>query len=417
MFVSLLLAAASGSEPAPNFLVIIADDLGVDRVAAYAEHPDPGRTRNIDRLARNGVLFRNAYANPVCTPSRATLMTGRYGFRTGVGRNAGFDGVGHTLDPSELLLEESLAGYASGFFGKWHLVAGEVEDHPIVTGVADYRGSLHNLSHGLPDNPNYFHWKLSDNGQVSSVDEYATSWTTDRAIEALNGLPEPHIVWVSYNAPHAPFHEPPAQLHDYDLAGLQPGLNKPLFGRAMAQAMDTEIGRLLRAIDNNTFVIFMGDNGTAKGATDAPFEPEHAKTTVYEGGINVPLIVFGPGVARNAECDALVNSTDLFATVLELAGFNSSAEDSVSLVPYLQDPTRPSLRDWVYSEYFHPDFNRQAIRNERYKLIRRFDTATGVTTEELFDLLADPWETSDLLAAGLDSRALEAYSELWSALP
>ena len=115
-------------------------------------------------------------------------------------------------------------------------------------------------------------------------------------------------------------------------------LMKDLY-RGEIRAMDTEVGRVLDHLPPNTIVFFIGDNGTETDATDAPFARRHAKGTLYEGGINVPLIVFGPGVERG-ECSALVSSTDLFATLAELAGVVSTAEDSVSLVPYLLDAIR-----------------------------------------------------------------------------
>ena len=123
----------------------------------------------------------------------------------------------------------------------------------------------------------------------------------------------------------------------------------------MLEALDTELGRLLAGIDPavlaETIVFVVGDNGTAAQATTPPFDPDHAKNTVFEGGINVPFFVSGPGIPAGAECEGLVNLTDLLATVAELTGGGPvTAEDSVSIVPYFSDPTQASLRPWIYSE-------------------------------------------------------------------
>jgi len=399
----------------PNFLVIIADDLGVDRVGAYKEHPNPGRTPNIDSLAGAGVLFRNAYANPLCSPTRATLLTGRYSYRTGVGSNTTFVGGGPSLGTEEVLLEEALVGYNNSFIGKWHLASGKDALHPNSTGIADYAGGLHNLLNGVKGGGSYYNWLMTENGQQSEVTQYATSWATDRAVAAISNLPEPWMVWVSFNAPHPPAHAPPQNLHSYDLVELDERNDRPVFVRAMIEAMDTEIGRLLRAIDDNTVVFFIGDNGTGGPATDAPFLPNHAKRTLYEGGINVPLIAYGPGIQPGAECTALVNTTDLFSTVLAMAGLQSLAEDSVSMLPYLKNPKHAPLREWAYSERFEKHDKQQAIRGPRYKLIR-FKTSIA-TRVEFYDLDQDPWEQTNLVTKGLSPAERLAYEKLLGHLP
>ena len=229
---------------------------------------------------------------------------------------------------------------------------------------------------------------------------------------------------MAFNAPHKPYHAPPAHLHSYDLPPL--GSDDPLYMRALTEAMDTEIGRLLTGLDPavraNTLIVFVGDNGTAQSATTAPFVPAHAKGSTYEGGVNVPLIIAGPGVVAGGECTALVNTTDLFATVAGFVGVPSPAEDSVSLAPYLADPSAAPLRTWVYTEWFQPDLaelastHRRAVRDARFKL-RRGDTLTTVQYEQLFDLAVDPFEQHDLLRAGnLGPAALAARDQLRAVL-
>lgn len=407
-----ILLLATGPAVGGNVLLLIADDVGVDRIGAYAEHPDPGRTPTIDRLAAEGLLFRNAWANPVCSPTRAGILTGRYSFRTGIGtfiKNSSTFG----LSVDELSLPELIGG-SSAVAGKWHLgVPPQGPAHPLDSGFRYHAGSLNNIGFS------YFLWEKHVNGVPHSESTYATTDTTDEAIAMIAALPEPWFLWVAYNAPHTPLHVPPNHLHTYQLDGF-PEETPVVHMKAMTEAMDTEIGRLLGHVDlATTTVIFIGDNGTFSGATDAPFDPEHAKGTVYEGGLNVPFIVAGAGVsARGVESEALVHTTDLFATIAELAGVASAAEDSVSIVPYLADPTRPSIRDTVYAELFRPNGpgpyarHDRAIRDSRYKLIMRLEGR-----DELYDLDEDRFEQNDLLLGALTPAVIAAYLELRAQLP
>lgn len=379
----------------PNLLLILADDMGVDLVGAYGEGANPPCTPNLDLLAGDGLLFRNAWTNPLCTPSRAQLLTGRHGFRTGLGTV----GAGGNLPAEEVTLPERLTGYSSAAIGKWGVGAMQGATHPNDSGFDYFAGSLGNF---LED---YSDWNKTVNGLTSSVVTYATSDVTNEAIQLMQTLPEPWFLYVCYNAPHTPAHVPPAHLCPQgpctSFCASNPGgvANRI---KSMTEALDTEIGRLFQAmevVDPEAFVVFMGDNGTAAQATEPPFDSARAKGSMYEGGINVPLIVNGPGVAVG-ESVGLVSSSDLMATFAELAGLEGGADDSVSLVPYFSDPTL-ALRTAVYSERFSPnhgtspfDDHQLAIRNAGYKLIQR----TG-QPDELYDLVSDPFETLNLLPA------------------
>jgi arylsulfatase A-like enzyme len=216
---------------------------------------------------------------------------------------------------------------------------------------------------------------------------------------------EPWFLWVAFNAPHRPFHHPPADLHSYSLPANVD--DSPQFMKAMTEAMDTEIGRLLTSLPPgelaNTIIIFVGDNGTHQSATESPFVTDHAKGTLYEGGVNVPLLIVGPDIVPGSECRRLVNVTDLFATIVELAGIQVPVDvDSTSLVPYFSNPDMSSLRDWVYSERFYPNglvnhwVHIRTVRGPRYKLIEKQEHGE-LWSEELFDLIADPFEQVNLL--------------------
>ncbi|MFT7464637.1 MAG: arylsulfatase B [Pseudohongiellaceae bacterium] len=344
-------APARAGDPLPNFLLLLADDLGIDRVGAYGAHPDPGNTPVIDQLAADGMLFRNAWANSFCSATRAALLTGRHGFRTGIGTFVKNGPTASELPLDELTLPQVLAPtHRNAVVGKWHLSANP--SHPQAVGFESHRGSRSNLPGS--DSLAYFAWDKNIDGVIVPSTTYATTDTVDEALAFIASFsaapePEPWFLWVAFNAPHKPFHAPPAGLHSMTLPSqVGPG-DEPLFMQAMAEAMDTEIGRPLAGIDPavlaGTIVIFVGDNGTDGTATTAPFLPGHAKSTVFDGGVHVPLIVKGPGVLAGAECDGLVGATDLFATLTELAGVAvADPADSLGFAPYLAAPTMPSLR-------------------------------------------------------------------------
>jgi arylsulfatase A-like enzyme len=406
----------------PNVLVIIADDMGVDRVAAYGEHPDPGNTPTLDKLAERGLLFRNVWANPVCSTSRATLLTGRYAFRTGVGHGV-VPVLDHELDPGTPSVADLMAPtHATGAFGKWHVhsVPGSGVDHPGLMGFEHYAGGLDVFEDFIGDG--YTDWVKTVDGEQTPTSAYATSETVDDALNWIGDQSGPWFAWVAFHAPHAPFHAPPAELHSFDLPP-EVADDIPLHTKAMVEAMDTEIARLFASLGgevlSDTLVVFIGDNGTDKPAVTAPADPEKAKNTLFEGGINVPLLVAGPGVAQDAECKALVNTTDLFATLADVAGASLPLPaDSVSLAPYFEDPDLPSQRTFVYADVFQPNgflpYTRweRAVRDGRFKLIREIDTATLEEQDALYDLFSDPLEETDLLLAAPSPAVVQAYQRL-----
>lgn len=401
--------------------MVVADDLGVDRVGVYAENPDPGRTPTIDRLARQkGVWFRNAWSNPTCSPTRAMLLTGRYSFRTGVGMITTRSSPNPGLDPAEVLLPEAL-GVQSFVAGKWHLATESMgSDHPQQAGFDHHAGSLFNIG----NQNTYYDWPKTVDGVTSQETTYATTDTVDEALSALASFDpaQPWFLLISFNAPHKPLHAPPTGLHSYDLTG-DPDDSPADHFKAMVEAMDSELGRLLQQVNlATTTLVFLGDNGTERLGVTAPQDPDKAKATMYEGGLNVPLIVAGRGVTGRGEVpDALVGVTDVFATVLELSGAASETPaDSVSLVPYLADPFQPSIRPWAYAENFRPNgtgvsgpwqIRRRAIRDGRYKLIRVQGAA-----DEFYDLQEDPFELLDLVELGLSSEQQAAKQALSAAL-
>ncbi len=409
-------AGASTGRP-PNILVVIADDFGVEAAVFDAAAPcyDLGdasiapRMPNLARLCASGLRFDRAWAYPTCSPTRATILTGKYPVRHGVGSALlGQNG----LDFAEVTLPELLAlapvPYATGNVGKWHVSLGDTD--PLTQGYDMYRG---NIRGALPD---YYRWDRVANGVAATSTTYATTAAVDDAISWLDGLDHdaPWFLWVAFNAPHTPLHDAPAALHDVELGPTSTTHDQ---FSAMSQALDTELGRLLDHLDasgsrEDTFVVFIGDNGTARNVIQLPYTRDQAKSSLYEGGVRVPFVVQGPGVRVGAE-PALVGVVDLFATLLELAGAPPEIpHDSVSFAPYLRGDASPSPRDYITSEQFlsgtaAPTAGAtygMTVRDDAYKYICKVNEG-GSFTEELYLLTEQPWERDDLLLGDLTPEA------------
>jgi len=395
-----------------NILLIIADDVGVDNVRCYGRCPRAPPTPHLDQLAASGVLFRNVWSTPACSPTRAGIHTGRHGFRTGVGTVIlpVFDNV---LRESEVTLPEILsrAGYGTALIGKWHLGNhhnGGADGPWLVGGWSYHAGTMRQA---LDIRRNYYKYSHVVNGEKQKVRSYATIRTVDDALCWIRVQNRPWFCCVSFNAAHKPFHRPPRHLHSYDLAGPPPKLDPHSHYRAAVEAMDREIGRLLASLGDElsrTTVIFVGDNGTPGEVVYPPRDPKKAKFSVYQAGIHVPLIIAGPGVvAAGREVGGLVHTLDIFSTVCHLARVDPRSclppgrrLDSVSLMPYLLHPGQPSLRSTLYTELFNFDDVEKgaaAVRNGRYKLIREKGKSDRY---HLYDLLEDPHEKHDLLTCG-----------------
>ncbi|HEX6885602.1 MAG TPA: sulfatase-like hydrolase/transferase [Planctomycetota bacterium] len=373
MIAAALLATLPGlalqAEPSGNVLILVADDLGLDQLGLYG-WPDAAPTPNLAALAAGGVLFWNAWAHPTCSPTRATLQTGRHAFRTGIGAVIPAHAGGPGLPLDEVTLPELLdlgtgGAYAHAAIGKWHLGTSQVGGDlaPNQAGYAHFAGSLEGQIE------RYDHWRRVEDGVAAYTSRYATSVCVDDALTWIHAQTRPWLCVVSFQAPHAPFHRPPAGLHTQALPAADPRENcgdaggdpRP-FMRAAVQALDTEIGRLLAGLPSGqregTTVFFLGDNGS-ESCIARPPTTNRAKGTLYESGVRVPFLAAGRGVTARGTSTALVGVIDLFATVAELAGIDLAATlpghvlDSVSLVPCLADRTA-RVRSHLYAEAFAP---------------------------------------------------------------
>jgi arylsulfatase A-like enzyme len=420
-----------------NVLMVVLDDVGPDMLEVYGVGTDLPPTPTFNALAADGVLFRRAYSNPAGSVTMATLETGRLGEQTGIGFTIYSSVDDFPLPLSEITLPEMLdlgtgGAYAHAMIGKWFL--GKEESvgglsAPNVMGYGHYAGVMEQLYIGGYD---YFTYPWVTNGVADISTVYATTHTVDAALDFIEAQTGPWFCHVAFNSAHTPYHEPPAGLHTQILPPvINPHGDLRPWYKAMVESLDTEIGRLLDTlapeVRARTTVILLTDNGTPQGTVAPPFPSDHGKLTVYEGGINIPLIISGYRVkAPGREVQALVQTTDLFATVGELAGVDVGAAlpgvplHSLSMLRYLEDPAAPALRDKIFAEVFHPNglgttvFNAQnyAARNDRYKLIQ-IQVATGMPfAEKLFDLWADPYEQQNLLHSTLTPEQLAAYNEL-----
>ena len=387
----------------PNILLIITDDMGVDATPGYDEGTTKPNMPNLQALASNGIRFDNVWSYPVCSPTRATILTGKYGFRTGVLDPTTNSNISPTEKSLHAYLDEVTgSAYSHSLIGKWHL-----SNDASVTeqlGIGYYAGLL---SGTVSD---YYNWSLTENGQTSTSNEYITTKITDLAIDWINQQDKPWFCWLAYNSPHNPLHEPPFEMHSQgDLPGNRRHIrrNPMTYFMAMIESVDYEIGRLMESIPEseleNTIIIFLGDNGTTRNVIQAPFTSDRGKNTLYQGGINVPMFISGPGIRTNASDNSLISTADLFATIAELAGADvDTYEDSYSFKSLLTSTGGNTLRNYNYSE----STTAFTIRDSRYKLIR-FDGE-----DEFYDLVNDPYEETNLLNGTLSAAQQEIYEDL-----
>jgi arylsulfatase A-like enzyme len=421
LVIALLLFACAAPAAPQNILLIIADDYGADSSVLYntaSASVSLPPTPNISALATNGVVFRNAYASPVCSPTRACLITGRYGFRTGIG-DVILGAGSPTLTASELTLPEVFAAnpalnYSLAHFGKWHL-NNQANSPSTVGGWPTYAGSL------VGAVASYTNWTKTTNGVSFTTTNYATTDVVNDAVAWIQTQTnKPWFAWVAFNAPHTPLHKPPNALcpHYTGLSGTQININnnpRPYY-EAMVEAMDTELGRLLVAVNRtNTHIIFLGDNGTTGQVIQSPYASGKAKDTIYEGGTKVPMVVAGPAVVSPGRTNStLVHAVDVFATILAMAGISNAATlttntiESQSFLPALTSTS--NLTRYAFVEKFGTNSasaDGRALRNAQFKLLS-FDA--GGT--EFYDLLADPAENTNLLTGTLTATQQANYYAL-----
>ena len=411
-----------------NILLLIIDDWGIDSSPIDNNTTlNPGTTfpnmPTVEELASRGLRFTNGYSQPVCSPTRAAMLTGRQAWRTGVGA------PNDVLQAAETTLPDAFAAasspYALASYGKWHLGGGN-------TGYSDLGGWPEFIGLTGGGAQDYYSWPKNNNGTLTqNFTTYTTSDQVNEAktfIDAQELADNPWFVWMGFNAPHTPFHEPPTNL----LQGATGTSDRDLYEKAL-EALDTEIARLLLSVDTNTTtIILVGDNGTPGQVVQAPFGPTgangHSKGDLYEGGIKVPFVISGPDLAvtQGTTSDRLVHVIDLYPTILDIAGvpLPGTAVDAASLVPLLQG-TDTAIRSAV-TETFNDAalVPGRSIRMEAdpafpgsspdYKLIILGDptSTTDTPTFEFYHIAVDENEGSPLNIAALNATEQAAYDAL-----
>jgi arylsulfatase A-like enzyme len=398
-----------------NVVMIVADDLGYADIGVQAVSKDV-RTPNIDSIAKAGARFTAGYVScPVCSPSRAGFITGRYQERFGYEANpiAKFDNIfGLPLDQATLADEFKGNGYATGAFGKWHL-GDRPEFHPNRRGFDEFYGFIGGM-HSYTRNGKGFN-ALQHNGTPVDEKEYLTDALTREAVSFIDRHKDgPFFLYLPYNAVHVP-QEAPKKYQDRfpDVAD-----EKRKLMLAMLSAEDDGVGRVLAALhdhglDENTLVIFFSDNGgptRGNASRNAPFRG--FKGQVWEGGIRIPFMVRWTGrIPAGQVLDRPVISLDIFPTALAAAGIEPRkglALDGVNLLPWLTGARQDVPHDILYWR-FKPAW---AVREGDFKLV----FAQGEDKPELYDVAKDPGEAKDLATEQPDvAKRLQAKFDAWNA--
>jgi arylsulfatase A-like enzyme len=384
----------------PNIVFILTDDQGwFDLGANGNPHVE---TPNIDQLAAEGVRFTHFYASPVCTPTRASLMTGRHYQRTGaVDTFLGRD----TLDSRETTMGNVFqqAGYRTACVGKWHL-GRYMKYHPNRRGFDEYFGFWqYGFMNRYDDSDELF-----DNRTPVEVTGYITDVLTDRAIRFVReNRNRPYLLYLAYNAPHSPYLVPDRYIDRYLKKNI-PLQDARIYG--MLSCIDDNVGRLLQTVDKeNTIVVFMGDNGGTSRYFKAGLRGN--KGSAYEGGVRVPFIARWPGkLPAGAVTAAMAQHIDVLPTFCELAEIPAPSKlDGKSLAPLLKTGRGESPHGFIYNQWNRgypvlktvagdPELKANwSIRNARGEKL--------ISTGELFDLAKDPGEQHDLAKAEPETAA------------
>jgi arylsulfatase A-like enzyme len=436
-------AAAEGVRP--NVLLVITDDQGWGDLGA---HGNPiVKTPHLDAFAKQSAWLKNFYVSPVCSPTRSSLLTGLYNYRTGVVDTF----LGRSLmRPDVPTLAEHLAkaGYRTGLFGKWHLG----DNYPLRPEDRGFQETLWSAGGGLaqPSDPPgtdpktaYFDPVLRRNGKAAKTKGYCTDVFTDAALKFVTAESDkPFFAYIPYNAPHGPYQVPDEYAARYAKRDLGPDafpktgqpwagkkLNTDDIGRAyaMIENIDDNFGRLLKALEDkkladNTVVIFLTDNGPGGVRWNGGLR--NRKGTVYEGGIRVPCYVRWPARVKPKAVDTPLAHIDVTPTLLAACGATGKdASDGRSFLNLLTGepadwPARTLFVQWHRGDA--PEKGRAfAARGPKYKLVQAAGVAQGTKWEpkyELFDLAADPFEEKDLAADKPDVVAqLKKEYEAWFA--
>lgn len=429
--------AQTTNQEKPNIIFILADDLGISDVNSFdLLERSFYETPNIDKLAKKGLRFMQAYTNAAnCAPTRAAMISGQY-FPNQPIYHVERPGAGR-VEPGEMTSAENAdelplekvtdaemlqrAGYSTAFVGKWH-VGSPPEYGPQQQG---YEVNVGGSGHGNPGGWDGGYFEPNNNPQINDAKEreYLTDYLTRKAIDYITDNREgPFYLNLSFYTPHWPLQAPENVVEEYNQKAQDGGHHNATYA-AMIESMDTNIGKILDTLEeleiaDNTVVIFMSDNGgiggyeyiedrpesdniTVSGVTDnRPYKGR--KTTYYEGGIRTPLIIYWPSnIEPGITTDEQVIGLDLYPTYLELAGLEEPEDyplDGVSLTPLFENPGVSLDREalyWHFPGYPNSRWRTgpvSVIRSGPWKLLKFYET----DHVELYNLQDDPGEQNNL---------------------
>jgi arylsulfatase A-like enzyme len=390
----------------PNVVFIVADDMGYCDIGPYGSKDIP--TPNLDKLARDGVRFTDAYVTgPYCSPTRAGLLTGKYPQRFGhefnIGAAAEHAEVGLPVGETTMADRFRAAGYHTAVFGKWHLGSAP-RYHPLERGFDEFFGFLHGQHSYMSPTPNPNN-PLYDGRKTVTEPAYLTDVLADRAVDFINrNRTQPFFLYLAFNAVHIPLQATDKYLSRF--ANIKDERRRTY--AAMLSAMDDGIGRTLAALDHdNTIIIFFSDNGgptTVGGVNGSSNSPlKGSKRTTWEGGIRVPFIIKWKGhVAAGTTYSQPMIQLDLLPTTLAVAGikYDTRNFDGVNILPFLSGKRSGRPHETLY---WRLGFL-MAIRKGDWKLVRMTDEGfhqdptplTDLAALELYNLRDDIQEANNL---------------------
>lgn len=411
------LAMSRAADGKPNIIHIVADDLGWQDVG-FNGCKDI-KTPNIDALAAGGAKFSQFYVQPMCTPTRAALMTGRYPFRYGLQTIVIPGPANYGLDTTEYLLPQCLkdGGYTTAIIGKWHLGHADMKYWPKQRGFDyQYGAMIGELDYYTHSDAGVLDW-FRNNKSVKE-EGYTTQLIGSDAVNYITrqSADKPFYLYLTFNAPHTPYQAPKEYVDRYP--DIQDPTRRTYAG--MVTCLDDEIGRVVAALEkkglrDNTLIIFNSDNGGTKNAMFAGQMADLSKTKIpcdngpyrdgkgslFEGGCRVAACASWPGKIKPQTVDGIIHAVDIYPTLATLAGASTAKckpLDGMNVWPTIAEGKSSPRSEVVYNiEPF-----RGAVRQGDWKLIWRSLIPTSV---DLFNLAEDPYEKNNLAAAHPDKVA------------
>ncbi len=401
------LAQKTNPAQKPNVLIIIADDQGWGDLGFTGN--ETVHTPNLDKLAKSGTILDRFYVSPVCSPTRAEILTGRYHVRSGVsGTSTGR--VRMDLDETTIAEAFKTNGYKTALFGKWHN-GGQAPYHPNCRGIDEFYGFC--SGHW----GNYFNPILEHNGVVIKGKGFMTDDLTNHAIEYLNNKnDQPFFMIMALNTPHSPMQVPDAFWNRYKNKSIQQkgsipekeNIEHTRAALALNENIDENIGRVIAALEknnqlNNTIIIYFSDNGPNGNRYNGGMKG--IKGSTDEGGVRVPFIIsWKNNIKDGRTLPQIAANIDLFPTLIDLAGLtwkNPKPFDGISLKNILMEKVPPTP-DRIIPSFWA---NETSVRSQNFRLSNK---------DELFDMTHDPNQTKNVATAFPDEyQQLKSWKEKW----